>query len=137
MSADRNTDAGGNAAWEAEARERWGDTEAWRESQRRTGSYSPDQWDAIKAEMEGIEARLAALLGGGSAADSPEAMDAAESARQHIHRWFYPCSHAMHVGLADMYTADPRFRAHYDERAPGLADFVADAIRANAARAGD
>ena len=40
----------------------------------------------------------------------------------------------MHVGLADMYEADHRFRAHYEGRAEGLASFVARAIRANAAR---
>lgn len=42
----------------------------------------------------------------------------------------------MHEGLADMYEADPRFRAHYEKRAQGLAGFVARAIRVNARRAG-
>jgi hypothetical protein len=43
----------------------------------------------------------------------------------------------MHAGLADMYESDPRFTAHYEERAEGLAAFVATAIRANAVRAED
>jgi hypothetical protein len=42
----------------------------------------------------------------------------------------------MHAGLADMYTADARFAAHYEERAAGLAAFVSAAIKANAARGG-
>ena len=42
----------------------------------------------------------------------------------------------MHAGLADMYTADERFRAHYEERADGLAEYVAAAIRSNLARHG-
>jgi MerR family transcriptional regulator, thiopeptide resistance regulator len=46
------------------------------------------------------------------------------------------CSHAMHAGLADMYTADERFKAHYDTRPEGLAEYVASAIKANAARQG-
>ena len=120
---------------EAEARERWGGTEAWRESRRRTGSYTPEQWDAIKAELDGIEARMAAVMASGAHPDSPEAVEVAEGARLHIHRWYYPCSHAMHAGLAEMYTADPRFRAHYEDRAEGLAEFMAAAIRANASRA--
>lgn len=119
----------------AEARERWGDTEAYRESARRTRSYGPEQTAAIKAELEEIEARMAALLTGGGRPDSYDAMALAEEARMHIDRWYYPCSHAMHAGLAEMYTADPRFKAHYDDRADGLAQFVADAIRANGARA--
>ena len=61
-------------------------------------------------------------------------MDLAEAARLHIDRRYYACSHRMHVGLAEMYTADARFRKHYDDRAPGLAEYVAAAIVANAAR---
>jgi hypothetical protein len=35
-----------------------------------------------------------------------------------------------------MYVSDPRFTEHYDRRKPGLAQFVCDAIRANAERGG-
>lgn len=121
--------------FEAEVRERWGDTDAYKESARRTRDYTDEDWAAIKAEAEGIEAGLAAALADGEAPDSTRAMDLAESARRHIDRWFYPCSHAMHAGLAEMYVSDPRFRAHYEERAEGLAEFVSQAIKANAARA--
>ncbi|NJD19999.1 MAG: hypothetical protein FIA95_12060 [Gemmatimonadetes bacterium] len=118
-----------------EARERWGHTDAYKESARRTKQYKPADWAKIKAEAEAVEAGLAALLRAGEPADGVQAMDLAEEARLHIHRWFYPCPHTMHVGLAEMYTADPRFTAHYDEREPGLAAFVATAIKANAKRA--
>lgn len=120
--------------WADEARERWGHTEAYKESARRTKRYKPEDWARIKAEGEAVEAGMAALLSSGEAADGVKAMDLAEQARLHIDRWFYPCSHAMHVALADMYTTDGRFAAHYEERAPGLAAFVAGAIRANARR---
>ena len=42
----------------------------------------------------------------------------------------------MHVGLAEGYVSDPRFTATYEKLAPGLAQFVHDAIVANAARQG-
>lgn len=119
-----------------EARERWGHTEAYKESARRTKRYQPGDWAKIEAESEAVERGMAELLAAGEAPDGARAMDLAETARLHIDRWFYPCPHTMHVGLADMYTADPRFTAHYDEREPGLAAFVAAAIRANAARHG-
>jgi hypothetical protein len=121
--------------YEAEVQERWGDTEAYKQSKRRTGSYTPDDWTRIKAENESIEVAMADLMAGGAAPDGDEAMELAEKARLHIHRWYYECSTSMHAGLAEMYTADPRFRAHYDDRAEGLAEFVATAIKANAARA--
>ncbi len=118
-----------------EARERWGHTEAYRESARRAKRYTPDDWTRIKAEGDAVEAGMAELLRAGEPADGAKAMDLAEQARLHIDRWFYPCSPTMHAGLAEMYTADGRFTAHYEEREKGLAAFVATAIKANAARA--
>jgi MerR family transcriptional regulator, thiopeptide resistance regulator len=35
-----------------EARRRWGNTAAWRESQRRSAAYAKDDWIAIKAEAD-------------------------------------------------------------------------------------
>lgn len=121
-------------AYAAEAEERWGDTEAYRESQRRARRYDKEAWVRIRDEMEAVEQRFAELLQAGVPADDPRAMAAADAHRQHISRWFYDCGTEMHVGLADMYQADPRFRRHYEDRAAGLAAYVAAAIRANAER---
>lgn len=118
-----------------EVRERWGDTDAYRESSRRTSQYSEDDWAAIKAEGAAVETDLAELLAAGVSPDSEQAMDAAERHRRHISRWFYPCSHEMHANLAEMYVADPRFAEHYEARATGLAAYVRDAVLANALRA--
>ena len=59
----------------------------------------------------------------------------AEEARQQICRWFYDCPREMHAGIAEMYVADPRFTKSYEDIAPGLAQYVRDAVVANAARA--
>jgi len=118
-----------------EARERWGETDAYRQSMRRARGYRKEDWERIRAEQEVIEADLADLLAAGADPEGEEAMAAAERHRRHIDASFYDCPPAMHAGLADMYEADARFRAHYEERAEGLAAFVAAAIRANARRA--
>lgn len=127
-------DALDHATLRKEAEERWGDTEAYEESVRRAKDYTPEDWARIKAESDAIEQALADLMAAGHPPDGEEAMEQAEAARRHIGH-FYDCSHAMHAGLADMYESDPRFRRHYEERAEGLAAYVAAAIRANAARA--
>ena len=115
-----------------EARERWGDTDAYRESHRRTSGYTKEQWQQAGAEAEtAVQAFLAAMTAG-LPPEHPEAARAAELHRLHIDRWFYPCSYELQAGLAAMYIADPRFTAHYDDRAPGLAQYVHDAIVANA-----
>lgn len=117
-----------------EAEERWGDSDAWKESQRRAKSYSKEQWQQIKDEADATNARLVELMQAGTPAGSPEAMDAAEEARQHICRWFYECPRPMHAGIAEMYVTDPRFTQTYEDVAPGLARYVRDAVVANAAR---
>ncbi len=120
--------------YQAEAERRWGGTEAYTESSRRTKAYTEEDWATIDGQQEAIEAGLSAAMANGDAPEGERATALAEQARLHIDRWFYPCSAVMHAGLAEMYTADQRFRAHYDRRAPGLAEYVARAIRANAGR---
>ncbi|MEH0933770.1 MerR family transcriptional regulator [Micromonospora psammae] len=115
-----------------EAEQRWGDTDAYRESNRRVAGYSKEDWLRHKAENEDWARRLTAVLASGAPADSPEAMALAEEHRQIIVRWFYDCSYEMHTGLADMYLADPRFTEYYEKIAPGLAAYLSEAIHANA-----
>ncbi len=122
------------AAHEDEARERWGGTGAYRESARRTSRYGADDWRRYRAESEAVNAELAALMDDGVPADDPRAADAAERHRLQIDRWFYPCSREMHVELGRMYVADARFAANYEKIRPGLAQYLCDAIAANAAR---
>jgi DNA-binding transcriptional MerR regulator len=122
--------------YEAEAEERWGDTEAFQESRRRTRSYTREDWLRVKAEGEDVERRFAAAMREGVPADSERAMDVAEVHRQQISRTFYDCPPEMHAVLGRMYVEDERFTAHYEQIAPGLARYVSTAVQANAARQG-
>lgn len=121
--------------YEDEARERWGSTEAYAQSARRTASYRKEDWSRMKAEADAINLRFVAAMASGLPPTSEEAMDAAEAHRAHISAWFYDCPMEMHVGLAEMYIADPRFEANYEKLGPGLAHYVYDAILASADRA--
>lgn len=98
-------------------------------------SYGAGQWREIKAQAQEIERLFAELKRSGQPADSDPARDAAERARVHIDRWFYPCSCEMHRALGEMYVADPRFVANYEKVERGLSADVRDAIAANTARA--
>lgn len=121
----------------AKAEARWGDTEAWAASQRRTRRYGKDDWRRIREEADAIEAAFAEALRSGAPIDGPRARELAEAHRRHIDRWFYPCSPVMHRSLAAMYTADEHFREHYDRRAPGLAAYAAQAIETQAGASSD
>jgi DNA-binding transcriptional MerR regulator len=119
-----------------EAEQRWGETEAWAQSQSRTSGYTKQDWLDVKAESDDVERRFAAAMAEGAPADGERAMDLAEEHRQHISRRFYDCSPEMHAGLGEMYVADERFTAYYEAIAPGLARYVGAACVANAARQG-
>jgi DNA-binding transcriptional MerR regulator len=118
----------------AEAQERWGETEAHQESARRTRRYTKEDWARFKAESEAASLAVATLMDEDVAPDDTRAMDAAERHRLLIDAWFYPCPHAMHEQLGRMYVADPRFTANYEKIRAGMAQYLCDAIAANAAR---
>jgi MerR family transcriptional regulator, thiopeptide resistance regulator len=120
--------------YEDEARQQWGGTAGFAESEKRTKRYTSDDWKRLKAEQGAVYESAAAALKAGKAPSSVEAMDIAERHRLGIDRWFYPCSHTMHQGLASMYESDDRFRESIDKYGDGLTTFLAEAIRANAAR---
>ncbi len=120
--------------YQQEAQERWGKTDAWKQSRSRTERYTKADWAEVKAEADAINAAFVAALSSGEPATSERAMDAAEQHRLHIHDRFYDLDHTFHRGLADMYVADPRFTKTYEDIAPGLAAYVRDAIHANADR---
>lgn len=117
-----------------EAEERWGGTEAYAESQRRAARYTKDDWKRMQAEVADWGERYDALMAAGDTPTSPAAMDMAEEHRRHICAWFYDCPYEMHLGLAETYVSDERFKAFYDSMRPGLAEHLRDAIEANAAR---
>jgi DNA-binding transcriptional MerR regulator len=118
--------------YEDEVRERWGDTDAYRESGRRTRSYGEAEWGSIRSEAQAIVRELATLMRAGEPADGAEARALAERHREHISRWFYPCSPQVHRGLGELYIADERFTRTYEREAPGLAQYFHDAIAAGA-----
>ncbi|NUT12644.1 MAG: TipAS antibiotic-recognition domain-containing protein [Nonomuraea sp.] len=115
----------------AEAGRRWGGTDAWTESGRRTSSYTKEDWERFGQEAADLNARLADAMDSGAPADGHTAKALAEEHRAHITRWFYDCTPEIHRGLADLYVSDPRFTASFDRTSPGLANYLRTAILAN------
>lgn len=114
--------------YEEEARQRWGRTDAYKESTRRAKLYTKDDWTAIKAEWGAIESGLAALMDGSPA--DPAVQTLVERHRRLITDRFYDCTLEIYRGLAEMYVADDRFAAHYEAIRPGMAGFMRAAMLA-------
>ncbi len=117
-----------------ETERRWGGTEAYRASQRRTARYTKEDWQRLQDEQDAWGRRVAELIASGAAADGTAAMDLAEEHRRQICRDFYDCGHETHTCLARMYVEDERFTAFYEKIHPGMARYLHDAILANAVR---
>ncbi|RRD45329.1 MerR family transcriptional regulator [Buchananella hordeovulneris] len=120
-----------SAEYEAEAEQRWGNTPDWAEAQRRQARMTAADWRRTKEEVAALEARLADALARGVVPGSAEANGLAEAHRQELARWF-DVTVAKQVLIARGYTADPRFAAHYEQVAPGLAAWLVEVINANA-----
>jgi DNA-binding transcriptional MerR regulator len=116
---------------EAEARERWGETDAYQESARRTATYTKQDWEEMGREADEINAAFLALMEAGTPAGSTEATALAERHRSHISKWFYECTPEIHSNLGAMYVADSRFTENIDKAGEGLARYVSEAIAAN------
>jgi MerR family transcriptional regulator, thiopeptide resistance regulator len=119
------------AQYEDEAKERWGDTDAYKESARRTKTYGKAEWSTIQADSAAIYQAIADHMKAGTAVTDAAVQALVDEHRAHIDRWFYPCSREMHKGLGAMYIADPRFTANLDKVAPGFAQYLSDAIAAS------
>ena len=109
-----------------EAEERWGDTDAYAQSQKRTNSYNKEDWVRIQGEAQAIYDAFAAAMKNDPASDAVQALVARW--QQHITHYYYDCTKEILAGLGQMYTADQRFTQNIDKTAPGLAAFISSAI---------
>ena len=116
--------------YESEVQERWGDTDAYRQSKAKTSKYSKEDFEAAKVDQEAATELFVYAFGNSLPIDSPKTQDAVRAHRDAITKWFYDCSIEMQKNLALMYIEDPRFKEYYDGRVKGLAQYVHDAINA-------
>ena len=117
--------------FEVETKEKYGNTNAYKQSQERTKNYTKEDWTKISIESDFILQSFKNLMEKNIDPDSKEAKEVAEAHKQHITKWFYTCDYEIHTNLAQMYISDERFKENYDKHANGLAQYVHDAILAN------
>ena len=128
MSASDNSK---NAAYQAEAKEKWGGTEAYAEFASKTKAYSEDRFAEIRSGLESIFRAFAELMQSKAAPDSVEAQALVKKLQAYITEHYYTCTAEILVGLGQMYVADERFRNHIDKNWDGTAAFICKAIEAH------
>ena len=112
----------------AEAREKWGKTEAYKEHAERTKNYSKQKWNDLAEGMDHIMAEFAICMRKGESPDSTEAQSLAKMLQNHITENYYVCTNEILAGLGQMYVADERFRNNIDKHSDGTATFICEAI---------
>ena len=116
--------------YKAEAREKWGNTDAYKEHSEKTKGYSKDKWNSMAAGMDAIMGQFASVMQNGDAADSAAAQDIVKALQSHITENYYTCTKEILFGLGQMYVADDRFRQNIDRHGDGNAAFICQAIAA-------
>ncbi len=114
--------------YEKEVKQRWGETDAYKEHQEKTKSYSKEKWQEATAGLEEIMEEFARCKDSGVNADSEEALALAQKLQNHITEQYYTCTKEILAGLGKMYVADERFRNNIDKHGEGTAEFVSEAI---------
>ena len=115
---------------ETEARERWGNTDAYREHEQKTKNYTKEKWAEANDGLMAIFTEFAACKQRGADADSNEAQALVAKLQAHITANYYTCTDEILAGLGKMYVADERFKKNIDEYGEGTAEFAAEAIAA-------
>ncbi len=113
----------------AEVKEKWGNTDAYKEYEEKTKSYSSDKQNSLTDEMNRIFSEVAVCLKNGNAPDSDEAQNLVKTLQNHITENYYNCTNEILAGLGMMYVADERFRNNIDMHADGTAEFISKAIK--------
>ena len=111
-----------------EARERYGNTAAYREHEQKTKNYTKEKWAEANDGMMAIFAEFAACKANGVSAASVEAQALVIKLQAHITANYYTCTDEILAGLGKMYIADERFKKNIDKYGEGTAEFAADAI---------
>ena len=115
--------------YDIEVKERWGETDAYKEYAEKTAGYTKDKWQEVNDGLNAVLAKFAERMNNGNAADSPEAQTLVKELQTHITENYYTCTNEILAGLGQMYVADERFKTNIDRHASGTAEFISQAIK--------
>jgi hypothetical protein len=115
-------------SYETEARERWGDTSAYREHEKKAKNYTKEKWAEINDGLMTIFAEFAECKNAGLAPNAPEVQSLVGKLQDFITKNYYTCTNDILAGLGEMYVADERFKKNIDKYGEGTAEFVSQAI---------
>ena len=116
-------------SYEKEVKEKWGNTDVYKESQEKTAGYTESKWNNVTDGLMAVFGEFAEIMNSGAATDSDEAKSTAKKLQAYITENFYTCTKEILSGLGEMYVCDERFRENIDKYGHGTAEYARDAIK--------
>ena len=114
--------------YKTEARERWGDTSAYREHEKKTKNYTKEKWAEINEGLMSIFAEFTEFKNNGCSVNVHEVQSIVGKLQDYITQNYYTCTNEILAGLGKMYVADERFKESIDKYGEGTAEFASEAI---------
>ncbi len=114
--------------YEAEVKERYGQTVAYKEHSEKTACYSKEKWQQVNDGLNLIFAKFADCMKGEKAPGSEEAQALVDELRCYITENYYTCHKEILKGLGQMYVSDERFKKNIDKHVVGTAQYTSKAI---------
>ena len=110
-----------------EVKQKYGDTDAYKESSKKTSKYTKEDWVRIQAKAKEIDKKIAEGMDKGPS--DTKVQEAIAEKRQYITDNYYNCTLEIFRGLGDLYVEDQRFTKNIDKERAGLAKFMREAMQ--------
>ena len=114
--------------YDLEAKQRFGETDAYKEYEQKTINYTKDKWQDVNDGLMLVLKKFAECMKNGNTADLDEAQALVEELQNYITENYYTCTNEILAGLGQMYVSDERFKTNIDKNGNGTAEFVSKAI---------
>ena len=111
-----------------EVKEKWGNTEAYKEQIVKTKDYSKEKFEVLGLEMNNIFAEFASCMNDGNDVNEEVVQSLVKKLQNHITENYYNCTNDILAGLGQMYVMDERFKNNIDKNGEGTAEYVSKAI---------
>lgn len=109
-----------------EVQSRWGNTDAYQQSSKRTAAYTKEDWKEVGGKMDELLKAFADHVG--EAPESAAVQELVEAWQKYITDYYYDCTNEILAGLGQMYVADERFTKNMDKFKEGTAELISRAI---------
>ena len=107
--------------------------EHFRAAEERTKDWTRQDYLEAQRRSDELDDEVLAVMRSGAAPDSPAALEVMTEHYRGVARFWTP-DRTSYTNLGRLYVDNPEFKARYDAKAPGLAEYLRDATAAYAAQ---